>query len=286
LIQRAFPWAQTSGRGFNHGIFNSAPDLRRFQEVRDRLEAALLDDQAKLAELRGGIADSELSALVDGSDPAPLRQDIAALEQGLTAKRAALPKLQEKIREGIRAQAHAAAEVIRKEASKKERELETYAKERGQLIEALQSFTGCRWQVEAWDSRMPFLTAGAVPTFPGVDRGVALSAEIRAMRSRADSIEEQAGRDMEGGQCAGRSLEELLSKTAPFPLAPARARIEFWFLAEEVRAIEQHQREYPDGMFYARDQMGHPRVGHIERDRFTRWRGPRPANSIRAVRRL
>jgi len=179
---------------------------------------------------------------------------VGALEATIAAKKAARPKLLSKLRAAIRALAHERAEVLRKQVTKKQKELSDYAEERAKLLNALEQLTGACWLVDLSYSG-PTLLSGHAQMRTGApspaDRGVLLSGEIDDLRRQASNIEAEAVAACEGGAVSGGTLEELLAAIERHPLAPLPSAVRAWFQQTEAREAARWGEQFPDGMFRA-----------------------------------
>jgi hypothetical protein len=240
---------------FGNTVDRCAADLRKLRDARERLESGLIDEQGRVQQLRGQLGDAELDALLEGEQPAQLREDIATLEASVSGRLAARPRLLERLREAVRALAHARAEVLRQQAAKKEKVLSDYARERTKRLEALQEFTGALWIVDEGSEGAVLHGPGGLQIHTGqrrpFDRGVRMSHEIAELKGQADALEAQATAQTKGGMIVAGTIEELLAMTAENPLAPTRAAVEAWYAETDRRAAGEWQDMYPDGMFRA-----------------------------------
>ena len=239
---------------FNNAVDRCTAELRKLRDARERLGSGLIDDQARLQQLRGQLADAELASVMDEESNGPPREEIAALEVRIAGRRAAQPKLLERIREAMKALAHARANVLRQQVTKKEEMLADYRRERAKRLEALQEFTGARWIVDESADEV-LLSRGGLEIHMGprrpLDRGVLMAHEIAELKNRADTMEAQAAARTKGEAVAATTLEELLTAAAENPLAPSRGAIEAWYAEANRLATDEWRQMYPDGLFRA-----------------------------------
>jgi cell division septum initiation protein DivIVA len=219
----------------NNPIDTAARELERLQGARARLENELLTDQAAFEKLRGGLAEAECDALLNGGDAAPVRRQIAEFEARIAAHQAVRPALLAKIRQAIKAHASARAEAIRKDAAKLEAQIATHEAETACLREALEKHSGARWFIE-----VPPMLPGA---FPGPfivsrPRVSVMRGELARLQGQADALIAAAEhRTQQGGQIEATDLDGLLSVCADMEsLAPTQSAISAWFLEAKAKA--------------------------------------------------
>jgi hypothetical protein len=237
-----------------NAIDRAARELEKLQAARVKLEEELVTDEARSRQFREQFAELELAALL-GEGPAPVRTDIVELELQVAGKKKAFPLLMLRMRGAVKALASARAESLRQKAGKRQTELSKYAAERQRLLDALESWTACRWLVDTRPEGEVLIGAAGQEIAPGkaapLDKGVLAAREIDDLKRQADAIEAAALEEIRGGIVAGSTLEELLQQTAEHPLAPSAKAIEAWHTENDWRAAGEWAREYPEGRFMA-----------------------------------
>jgi hypothetical protein len=219
-------------------IERSVSALRKLQQARNTLEAEVLADQAKLAELRENLGQTELNALLDNADPEPARRAIAEIEIKIAGRQAARPKLLEKIRAAIKAVGRERAVPLRKKAAELQKKLDAHLAERARLLAELEKFAGIRFVMEFHPIIPPGVAyfSDEIPNLPPpiADR---MAGEIRELLATADRAEAQGEQSSQGGVITGGTLAELLAVSEdPETIAPTQAAITAWHAAATARA--------------------------------------------------
>jgi hypothetical protein len=212
-------------------------ELARLQKARGELEAGVIEDRAKLTELRSTLGDVELAALLEGGDSGKVRSEIYSLDVRIEGRNAARPKLLERIREALRALGHERAEVKRAEAQKLRIKLGEHLAAVAKLQKSLEDAAGTLY-IPALHAP---LVAGALYVendLPRLPLSIAqnMEAEIHRRRAEADRIEKTAIQSSQGGHVSG-TLADLLAVSANVELiGPTKGAIEAWAVEATARA--------------------------------------------------
>lgn len=226
-------------------ITKTMSELKKLQTARRTLEDVYAADQAKIAELKGTLADVELAALLDGGDSGKVRAEIYACQVRMEGLEAARPKLLAKIRECLRALGRERAKVKFSEADKLAGKLATHAAEVDRARVALEELAGCPF-AQAMHPELPAGKVYAMTELPYCGPSIAqrMAAEVAGLRTAAAQIERTALDASRGGRVEGSTLAELLAVCDDVErIAPTRSAVQTW-LESATAAAEARWREH------------------------------------------
>ncbi len=221
-------------------------ELTKYQGARSKLESELSAAAERLQVLQTTRAEIELTALLDATDPAPMRAEVRELQTTIEGLQAARPRLLMRIRGAIVKLATARANVIRKAADKIKARLQAHEAKMFELKKALETHCECPWQPVLQE--VVSTGTGLVMHNPLIHR---LRAELRTQLDIADGIERSGKQAGTGGTVTAQSLEGLLAVSQNVEaLAPTEAPIRAWFeraTAAADRMWERRMLDFPGG---------------------------------------
>jgi hypothetical protein len=262
---------------FGNSVDRRAAELRKLVEGRAAMEARMRTASKEVSELREFSADLTLDEFLV-SDSGTLatsckkrRERITVLEAELEGLQGARKALLGRIARAVLALAAAEAEAKRSQANKLEAELAKHVARRDEILKQAEELEGGGVQFVRADESMrrfagpldPVMVIGQVPQ-SAFSKAEALAAEIRALNTAADRIEEQASREIAGGQASGDSADELGAACAAHPLGPSEFEIRRWADLVIARANAEWARKEGTWM-PAVDRVG-PRFTMVWRD--------------------
>lgn len=208
---------------FGGEIDRSALELKRTREQLARVDEKLLAAERELATLRASLPTAELTEISGGDSAAPMRARISDLQLHVSGLTAGRQTARQQIVEAIKERLRARAGVIRREATKVQRELDKHVAERGRLLAALVAHEGCPYVADLTPAGREEVIIGArhvvvVNGTPPPARSVQLQAQIDRLLNEARAIEQR--RISLGGQINGGNLEELLKAAHAEELVP------------------------------------------------------------------
>jgi hypothetical protein len=238
-------------------IDTAVNEIKKLQSARARLEYDLITDQAALEKLRSGLAEAEVSALLDGGDTSEMRSQTAALETRIAGRQAARAPLLARIREAIKAVAHVRAEALRKEAAPLQSDLEKHLARTAELLKALEQHAGQRYSP---GMVIPMLAPRTYmdPVPVEVPKSRLMEAKINELLAAADRIESAAADTGRGGHVEATDLDGLLAVCDNIEaIAPTRQATKAWFREVQARADREWQRTLDNALLAPSLSVGH-----------------------------